>query len=210
MVSLGLLAALEVDERFRPGDLATGLGESMRVTVRVLGPSWVKVDHVVLFANGTVLREARLDSRDQPTPEKARVTWTIPRPSHDVALVAVASGPAATQPFWPIPRPYQPTSIDWQPRVLSLTNPVRIDGDANATWNSPRYYAQFLIEIFGTEPTGLLRMLAGYDEAVAAQTAAFLLPPGQTAFDEAYTKALETATEPVRRGFEAFVGSLKP
>lgn len=207
IVSLGLLARLSVDGRFGPGELATGVGEQIRVAVTVLGPSWVRCDRVALYANGVKVREQRVAEVARPG-EKARVAWSLPRPRNDVALVAVASGPGVTAPYWPIPKPYQPTSTTWTPRVLSITNPVRVDADAGGSWNSPRYYAQFAIEIFGTEPTALIRALSGFDEAVATQAAAICLAPGQKTWDPAFAHALESAPEPVQRGFAAVLKAL--
>jgi hypothetical protein len=207
LVSLGLLARLSVDDRFGPGDLATGLGDRLRVTVAVLGPSWTRADRVELFADGIKIQERRIDPM-LGSVEKARVEWSIPRPPHDVALVAVASGPGVTAPYWPIPRPYQPTSTAWEPRVFAVTNPIRVDADGDGSWSSPRYYAQFLIEIFGADPTALFPTLSRYDEAVATQAAAFCLPEGQGERDPEYVRALKTAPEVVRRGFAAYEESL--
>ncbi len=160
-----------------------------------------------LFADGIKIQERRID--DAPgSVEKARVEWTLPRPPHDVALVAVASGPGVTAPYWPIPRPYQPTSKVWEPRVLAVTNPVRVDAESDGAWSSARYYAQFLIEIFGADPSALFPALARYDEAVATQAAAFCLPEGQGERDPEFMRALKTAPEVVRRGFAAFEESL--
>ena len=63
--------------------------------------------------------------------EKARVAWSIPRPMHDLYLVAIASGPGVEHPFWPVGKPYQPTSRVWAPRLLAATNPVWIDADGD-------------------------------------------------------------------------------
>ena len=198
VVSLGLLALLTVDDKYQPGDLATGLGERLRVAVTVLGPSWTRADRVELFANGVKVREQRIE--DTPgAVEKARLEWTLPKPARDVALVAVASGPGVTAPYWPIAPPYQPTSKVWEPRVLSITNPVKIDADGNGVWNSPRYYAQFAIELAGTEPSSLFRFLSAFDEAVAAQAAAFCQAPGRDGLDPEFTRALKEAP---RRGAE--------
>jgi hypothetical protein len=131
-----------------------------------------------------------------------------PRPTRDIALVAVASGPGVTAPYWAIPRPYQPTSKEWTPRVLSITNPVRFDADGDGVWNSPRYYAQLAIEFVGTEPTKLFPFLGAFDEAVAAQAAAFCLPAGSDARGPEFARALASAPPPVRRGFAAFQDSL--
>src|SRR2546430_3772363 len=49
--------------------------------------------------------------------------------AYDAHLVAIASGPAVAGPYWPIAKPYQPSSRVWEPRVLGATNPIWVDGD---------------------------------------------------------------------------------
>jgi hypothetical protein len=211
LVSLGLLANLSVDERFHVGDVVTSLQPTLRVTVTVLGPSWSSVDRVELYSNGVKLREQPITAEMRNrTGTKAEVTWEIPRPRHDVHLVAVASGPGVAAPFWAIPRPYQPTSRTWTPRVLGITNPIYIDGDGDATWTSPRHCAQRLIERVGTEPAQLLPALEPYDEAIAAQAAGLCQAAGRDVRHPAFAQQLETAADPVRRGFAAFVSVRAP
>jgi hypothetical protein len=53
-------------------------------------------------------------------------------------LLAVASGPPVTAPFWRIPKPYQPTSTTWNPRVIGATNPIWIDADGDGRFTPPR------------------------------------------------------------------------
>lgn len=209
VAGLGLLAELKVDGRFGPGDLATGVGQTLRASVRVLGPSWASADRVELFANGVLVQEARIEGTGGRTGEKARVEWTLERPPHDVALVAVASGPGVRGPFWAIPRPYQPSSRTWEPRLLSVTSPVRVDADGSGGWNSPRYYAQLLIEINGTEPGRLFHALGPFDEAVATQAAAFCLPSGRDQWTADVAAALGSAPPRVRRGFAAYLDAVR-
>jgi hypothetical protein len=168
-VSLGLLTHMTVDDRFQVGDLATTLGAELRVTIQVLGPSWVNADRVELYANGIKLRETAIAATAQPT--KARVTWTIPRPKHDVHLVAVATGPGVTAPFWEIPRPYQPTSKTVNLRVIGSTNPIWIDGDGDGKFTSARGYATKLVAASAGDVDRLQSALTGYDEAVKVQAA---------------------------------------
>ena len=169
LVSFGLLTTLSVDERFAVGDLATGLGDEMRVAVQVLGPSWVRADRVELFANGLKIREQTIAPTERA--EKARIVWTIPRPKHDVHLVAIATGPGVTAPYWETPRPYQPTSKVFTPRVIGSTNPIWIDGDGDGQFTSARGYAVRLLEATKGAPEKRQAALAGYDEAVATQVA---------------------------------------
>src|SRR5262249_52765184 len=108
LVSCGLLADITVNGRYGPGDLAPAT-DPVRVAVRVLGPAWVQAARVELDASGTRVRAARI-----PEGRKAGVqwegVWELPRPRHDTFLVAVASGPGVRALYWPIARPYQPTS----------------------------------------------------------------------------------------------------
>jgi hypothetical protein len=167
LVSFGLLANMTVDDHFRVGDLATKLGEQVRVNVEVLGPSWVNADRVELFANGVKLREQAIAPTKRV--EKARVTWTIPRPQHDVHLVAIASGPGVTAPYWEIAQPYQPTSKVLAPRILGATNPIWIDADGDGKFTPARGYAEVLVTRAAGDRARLEAALAGYDEAVAVQ-----------------------------------------
>lgn len=130
-VSLGLLVDLKVDGKYGIGDLVTNPGETVKVEVLVSGPSWTRVDRVVLYANGEVLQESKIEDPGRPG-EKARVTWELPRPEKDTFLVAMATGPGPTEAFWPIPRPYQPSNPVFDSRVIGSTNPVWIDGDGDA------------------------------------------------------------------------------
>jgi hypothetical protein len=202
LLSLGLLVDLVVDDRFHVGDLATGAGSILRVTVSVQGPSWTQADHVALYANGVIVRESPIEP-SALAGEKARITWEVPRPPQDVALVAIASGPGVTAPYWPIPRPYQPTSPVWHPRVLAATNPVRIDGDGNGGFTHPRARAEALVARHGVDPDTLIPALAAVDEAVAVQAADLCQAAGRDIRGAAFTRRLNEAPEPVRRGFAA-------
>jgi hypothetical protein len=138
LVSMGLLAQMTVEERFTAGDLATNLPEPVRVRVKVLGPSWVKAGRVELFANGFRIREATIDPARADAPgEKADIAWTLPRPSHDTHLIAIATGPAVSAPFWAMTRPYQPNSPHWEGRAIGATNPVWLDADGDGRFTPP-------------------------------------------------------------------------
>lgn len=204
LVSLGLLVQMTVDDRYAVGDLATGLGPRVKVVVRVQGPSWVDADRVELYANGVKIREQAL----APSPgqvEKALLEWVLPRPKHDIGLIAVATGPGVTSPHWAIPRPYQPTSTTWHPRVLGATNPIELDADGDGHWSSPRAYAQGIVKRVGTDPSALIPALAAFDESVASQAAELCQAAGQDVAGAEFVRSLESAPEPVRRGFAAFV-----
>ncbi len=213
-VSMGLLTQMSVNDKFGAGDLATGLREQVRVKVKVLGPSWVSATNVALFANGVKVREADLGGPVKPgratrrAGVKGEIEWNIPRPAHDVFLVALATGPGVTAPFWAIPHPYQPVSPRWAGRVIGSTNPIRLDADGDGRFSCARDYARRLVARFGPDPARILAALSEFDEAVAAQAASLCLAAGGKLDGPDYARALESAAPQVRRGFLALAGTL--
>jgi len=207
LVSFGLLAHIRVEDRFTAGDLATNLPPQIQVDVTVLGPSWTSADRLELFANG--LKLASREIRKAEGPVNARMTFSLQRPMNDSHLVAIASGPGITAPYWETPRPYQPSSRVFTPRVLAATNPVWLDADGDGRFTSPHALASKLIKQHGTEPAKLLPELARLDEAVALQAASLCHGAGVQLEMPAFRAALTNAPPAVRRGFEAFVANLR-
>jgi hypothetical protein len=209
MVSFGLLADIRVQDRFGPGDqvLLRPNDKEIRVALRVLGPSWSTADHVALYANGVKVRESRIPlSRTGGV--KWSAVWRVPRPAHDVHLVAIATGPGVLQPFWEVRKPSQPVSKDWTPRVLGATNPVWIDGDGDGQITSAYGYADRLAGASAGIPE-LLRELGAYDEAVAIQAARLLHVRGRSPLEEPVSTALLQASAAVRRGFARYAEEWK-
>ncbi|MGV3661271.1 MAG: CehA/McbA family metallohydrolase [Prosthecobacter sp.] len=176
LVSFGLLVNIQVDGRFNVGDLATGLSEEMEVQAVVSGPAWVRADRVTLYANGIAIREEALSDKGREG-EKARITWKIPKPAHDVHLVAIATGPGIEEPFWEIPRPYQPSSKTFTPRVVGSTNPVWVDANGDGRFQSALAIAQDLIQKSGGDRDALTEPLKKHDEAVVIQAESLLSNP---------------------------------
>jgi hypothetical protein len=168
LVSLGLLVQVVVQDRFGVGDLASGLPGKIKVEAAVSGPAWVQADHIELYANGRVIREQKITDDHRPG-EKARVTWEIPKPAHDVHLVVIATGPGVTEPFGEIPQPYQPASKTFTSRVIGSTNPVWIDADGDGKFEPAVAIAQRLIKAAGGDREKLREALKTCDEAVAVQ-----------------------------------------
>jgi hypothetical protein len=126
---MGLLTEIKVNGRYGPGDLVPP-GRSLRVSIQVRGPSWTSVDRVTLYANGLPAKEARVSGGNRGG-LKWQGTWNLRSPDYDLYLVAIATGPGVTQPFWRIPKPYQPASPDWRPYVIGSTGAVWIDADGD-------------------------------------------------------------------------------
>lgn len=197
MVSCGLLAEIIVNGKYGPGDLVPSSGE-VKVAVRVLGPDWAKADKIELFANGRKIREAKIAPDGRKAGVKWQGEWRLPRFRHDVHLVAIASGPAVTELYWPISKPYQQTSPRVDRRNIGATGAVWIDADGDGQRTSAFTYAERLLRTHGAQK--MVAALAGYDDAVAVQAASLLQARGIALDMEAARKA----GEHVERGFQAF------
>jgi hypothetical protein len=206
LISMGLLTDMTVNGRYHVGDLAGRLGEQMEVSVVVQGPSWIHADKVELFADGHKIKEEKIEPSSSV--EKARVTWKLPRPLHDQYLVAIATGPGVSAPYWAIPRPYQPASKIWKPLVIGATNPIWIDGDGDKKFTAPRAYAATIVNRNPGKPERLLQDLSAYDEAVCAQAAGLWQKSGRDVRDSHFQALLKTAPAQVRVGFSAFAATL--
>ncbi len=202
LVSCGLLAEITVNGKYGPGDLAPAAAE-VKVAVRVLGPGWTTADQVELYANGHKVREERIkDGRRAGV--KWAGEWTLPRFQHDTWLVAVASGPAVTELYWPIAKPYQPASPVVNRRVLGATGAVWLDADGDGKRTSARGYAERLVKEAGGDWPKVVAALADYDEAVAIQAAALLRGRGVSLTDAAVREAARKAGARVEQGFAAY------
>jgi hypothetical protein len=174
MVSYGLLTNLTVNDRYGSGEMARVSGDTVKVNVRVQGPHWTTASKVQLFANGTVIHEATMPANDDSAPAKKldwKTEWIIPRPNHDVHLVAIATGPGITGPHWKTALPYQPTSPDFEPTSLGCSGAVWLDVDGDGRRSSARDYAEFAAGSSDGKLEAMLQKLAKYDEATAAQAA---------------------------------------
>jgi hypothetical protein len=202
LVSLGLAAEITVNDKFGPGDLVPA-SDQVKVRVRVLGPGWTTADKVELFANGRKVREAVIADGKKPG-VKWEDTWMLPRLGHDVHLVAIVSGPGVRELYWPIARPYQPTSPHVTARVFGSTGAVWIDGDGDGKRTCAYEYAQRLVRSKENQLPQLIEELARYDEAVAVQVASVLHARGVSLQDQEIVPAARKAGPQVENGFQAY------
>ena len=212
MVSYGLLVEMKVAGQFQSGDLATVAGEEVEVGLRVLGPEWTSTERVRLFVNGELAREQAIEKeegkvgRAHPTEKgvKWEGTWKIPRPRHDVHLVAIASGPGVKGLFWPTAKPYQPTSPEWTPMVLGMSGAVWVDGDSDGRRTSAREYAEREFAKAEGDAKKFVTLLGRFDAATAAQGAHLVRESGKTLDSEQVQGALKEAAPQVQQGFRTY------
>lgn len=202
-VSYGLLVEMKVAGEYEPGDLAKLDSNEVEVELRILGPHWTTPEKLLLFVNGRLIRdEPIVVSKDRkPTPG---VHWQgvrkLPRPQHDVHLVAVALGKGISSPHWATAKPYQPTSPDFQPTTLGITGAIWLDGDGDGKRSSPYDYAQRLFKVAGGDFVALVKSLAPYDRATAAQAVNLHLSQAGVPEQATLERALSTAPPAVAEG----------
>ena len=117
----------------------------------------------------------------------------------------MAEGPAGRMPYWPVTKPYQPTSQAWQALVMGSTGAIWIDGDKDGKRSSAHDYAQKLLAASRGNFKKLVKKLAAYDEAVAIQAASLLQQQGQDLTGPTFTKALQKASPATKSGFKSFI-----
>lgn len=201
MVSYGLLAEISVRE-MGPGDLVRA-ARDLNVRIRVKGPGWTRADHVTLYVNGEKVREEEI--RDGANPGvKWEATWRLPSPPHDVHLVAIASGPGVTAPYWPTAKPYQPTSIEFTPYVLGVSGAVFVDADGSGRFESAHEYARREMSVAQGDVRALATKLGAYDTAVAIQAASLLRAQDPSRFDARIGSLIAAAPPHVASGFRRY------
>jgi hypothetical protein len=204
MVSYGLLA--EIDVRGRgPGELVDPK-MPLDVRIRVKGPGWTRADRISLYVNGVLARDEQIKTGAQAG-VKWEGTWKLPRPAHDVHLVAIATGPGVTAPYWPTAKPYQPTSTEFAPYVLGVSGAVFVDADASGRFESALEYARR--EVSAAADGTLVKRLAPYDSAVATQAASLLRVHDPAGFEGTVRSLAHSAPPHVARGLLAYLEAWK-
>jgi hypothetical protein len=206
MVSLGLLTKIVVNQQYGSGDIVPASNQ-VNVALEVHGPGWTRVDRVALYSNGKKIREEKIN-QGSTAGIKWKGSWTINIPKHDVFLVAIAEGPGDGMSYWPIAKPYQPSSPDWHPRVLGSTGAVWIDADRNGKRNSANDYALEIMNTSQGDINKIVENLISFDEAVAMQVAALLWKDGKTLTSNEISNSLKRAAPATKVGFERIVNEV--
>ena len=203
MVSSGLMTKIVVNNVYGPGDTAPGSSQ-VNVDLEVHGPGWAHVDRVALYSNGKKIQEEKI-KMGSTAGIKWKGSWPINIPKHDVFLVAIAEGPGDKMPYWPIAKPYQPSSPDWLPKVIGSTGAVWIDADKNGKRNSAIDYALEIVNASQGDINKIVNQLKPFDEAVAMQVAALLWKEGKTLTSNEISNSLKHAAPATRLGFQKII-----
>jgi hypothetical protein len=207
LVSLGLLTKIVVNKKYGPGDIVPA-SNNVSIEVEVHGPAWTKADRISLYANGKKIREEKI-ALANTAGLKWKGTWDIPSLKHDVFLVAIAEGPGYGMPYWPLAKPYQPSSPDWTPKLIGSSGAVWVDADNNGKRNAAYDYAKAVVKLCGGDIHKIVKLLSEHDEAVAIQVAALLWREGKVLTSTEVSQALKYATPETNAGFETVIREIK-
>ncbi|MCA9062780.1 MAG: CehA/McbA family metallohydrolase [Planctomycetaceae bacterium] len=201
-VSCGLFCFLTVNKTAEPGDLAPS-AEKYSAQISVAGPSWAQAEEVELFVNGESVSVLPVPAGQQRAGNvKLETEVTIPvSDQHDAFVVAVARGPGVRGLFWPIARPYQPTSTHWQPQNLAITGAIWIDADGDGRRTAPRETARRLYDACQGDFAALLQQLESCDSSVALHVASFVMTKDATGYSPDEEQLLKTAAAHIRNAF---------
>ena len=162
----------------------------------------------MLFANGQLIRETPVSgppvSGTLPSGQDT-FSWTLPKPAHDVHLVAIVIGDGIDGVYWKTAKPYQPVSPDWEPHTLGCSGAVWLDVDGDGRRTSARDYAERIVASSRTDVAALVKELATYDEAVATQAAYLFKLAGGSLTSEDNRSILREAAPAVQAGIHAYL-----
>ena len=202
LLSYGLLTQIKVNSQYGPGELVPSSSD-LEVAITVSGPSWVSADEVCLYANGQLIRREQIRSKTEGG-VKWQETWKLKRFPHDCHLVAIATGPGVTAPYWPLAKPYQPDSPEFEPLVVGSTGAVWIDADEEEKKTPAYEYADQLVNQHATDLSELLKSLEDYDLAVTMQAASLLRSREVAPYDSKLNHLLQDSPRQVQNGFNIY------
>lgn len=203
LVSYGLATELRAAGPIRQ----EGKQSQAAVELIVYGPSWSAADHVFLYSNGQLVWHQAV-APNENTGVKLRKKVTLTLPSHDAALVAVATGPGVLQPFWEVRKPYQPVSTEWNPMVMGVSSAVWIDGDGDGNRTAPLLHAKRLVERLSDDLPELLKSLADYDASVTLHTLELLRTRGLSVTAPEIGAAFTAAAPHSRNAYRLYISEL--
>jgi hypothetical protein len=203
-VSYGLFVGLDVQGK-GPGETVS-VSNELPVRIRVQGPGWTQARRVALYVDGKTVLEEEITTGTRPG-VKWEKTWRLPRPAHDVHLVAIAIGPGISAPYWPTAKPYQPTSIEFTPYVLGVSGAIYVDADKSGAFESAFEYARREVAV-ASDTASLVARLASYDRAVAVQAASLLRARDPDRFRTSIRSIARSAPVEVAAGFTEYLNAL--
>lgn len=203
IVSCGLIPFVTVEEKYGPGDLIPQQEDGqLEMILRVNSPEWVEFNRYVVYVNGEPL--PTIASRPIDSSEPFSQIISIPAPDHDVHVEVAVFGPGVKSLNWPIAKPYQPDSPNWERFNFGITGAMWYDGNGDGRPNCAREIAEALWEDSQQKFERAVPELKNYDRAVALQLAELIQAAGESQQSGQLLKVLSQQPDFVEQAFLDF------
>ncbi len=192
------------------GDLHKGDSPFFEITASVDFPTWINPEGktvATLYENGRPKVAFPFEMKKtagRPLAFKARFA----KPKADAWYVLIAETPGMTNAYWSIARPYQPSSPEWKPAMIGVTNPIYLDANGDGFYSAPRETALLLNRQF-TSAHGVIPELDRYDWAVAAHVAEILTEAGTDLNAAEFKPLISKAAPHVQQAFADYLATIQ-
>jgi hypothetical protein len=112
-----------------------------------------------------------------------------------------------TNAYWSVARPYQPTSPEWKPVMLGVTNPIYLDGNRDGFYSPPRVIARHMVDAYAS-PHDLIPALEAYDWSIALHIAEILHESGADLSASEFKPTLAKAAPHVQQAFIDYLSTV--
>ena len=200
VVSCGLIPFVTAEKTYGPGDLVPQQEDGeLELILQVETPEWVEFNRYVVYVNGEPLPS--IASRPTDSEHSFSQSITIPAPDHDVHIEVAVFGPGVKSLHWPIAKPYQPDSIDWNCLNFGITGAIWYDGNGDGKRNCARDIAETLWKKSNQKADAATPQLKEYDRAVALQLAELIHLSGESPQSGKTLSLLDKAPDFVEQAF---------
>ena len=205
VVSCGLFANIRINKSSGPGDTVPKSAKYM-VEVEAHGPSWIEAHEIELFVNGRSVQKQIVvkENRRKPGRKQTLVADLPLDDKHDVFVSAVVRGPGGRELFWPIAKPYQPTSEHWNPEFMAVTGAIFIDADGDDKFTCAKKYAEHICAEAKNDIAIVTAKLKQFDSATATHVAAILHSAFPNKFVGDILPAARKSSPHIRQAFESY------
>jgi hypothetical protein len=157
-VSYGIFAESTVNRQHHMGAQVTPSGGKVEVDLRVASADWIKPRRAVVFLNGLVVDEKKLDPKDGK-PFDEHLKFSVKTPAHDAYLVCGVFGDGVAEPYWPTVAKF----------TAAVANPIYLDNDDDGKFQFPRETARKMLAATDGSLKSVWSLIEKADDALAGQ-----------------------------------------
>ncbi|QDT33690.1 CehA/McbA family metallohydrolase [Thalassoglobus polymorphus] len=204
VVSYGLFTTLHIED-FESGDNENK--DKIVLAVQVRSPDWIHPAEIKIFANGreVISKEISEIESAEMSEIEANMRFVLPKPTHDVCYVAIATGPGIEEPYWRTALPYQPKTVQSRTWTLGCSGAKWFDANKDGEATCARIYAEEMMKESGGDLNVAMKKLPRYDAAVASHVAHLYLKQGGSVESAEFQTALKSKSPVIQIGFQEYL-----